>query len=271
MTTPVDPIDPDDMRERGIYARDGDGLLHFRGPSVLVLNSGVQSLTIDVKNISEVDAAYTVSAESQLLAGPISAGTSVTAGGIGQVTLPVDTTGLVPGEYLVTFTLSSANGEFLHRQSATVVVVDLAVPENQEAARAALDDLAALPPGSGLDPSVVNQITEMFEGSLASWTAEVRVTGRLAFDAVYQIEEPVIPRSPGQFTVQSLPGASLFALNLVRAGKVASGTVRLQRPTGEIFEAPIAGKWDESTRTFDGTWLAGKAKGGSIAFRLREP
>ncbi len=201
----------------------------------------------------------------------VSAGTSVTAGGVGQVTLPVDTTGLVPGEYLVTFTLSSANGEFLHRQSATVVVVDLAVPENQEAARAALDDLAALPPGSGLDPSVVNQITEMFEGSLASWTAEVRVTGRLAFDAVYQIEEPVIPRSPGRFTVQSLPGTSLFVLNLVRAGKVASGTVRLLRPTGEIFEAPIAGKWDESTRTFDGTWLAGKAKGGSIAFRLREP
>ena len=269
--TPLEAIDPVELQERGAYARDGDGLLHFRGPSVLVLDSGMQSFTVDVKNISEVDAAYTIAAESAIVGGTVSADTSISAGGVAQVTLPVNTTGLVPGEYLVSFTLRRGNGEFLHRQSAIVVVVDLAVPENQEAARAALEDLAALPPGSGLDPSVVNQITEMFEGSLSSWTADVRVAGRVAFEAVYQIEEPVIPRSPGGFTVQSLPGTSLFVVKLVRAGKAASGTVRLQRPTGEIFEAPIAGKWDESTRTFDGTWLAGKAKGGSISFRLREP
>ena len=111
----------------------------------------------------------------------------------------------------------------------------------------------------------------MFEGPLSSWTADVHVAGRVAFDAVYQIEEPVIPKSPGRFSVQSLPGTSLCVLNVVRAGKAASGTVQLERPTGEVFEAPIAGKWNESTRTFEGTWLDGKAKGGSISFRLREP
>ena len=269
--TPLEAIDPDELRERGAYARDGDGLLQFRGPSVLVLDSGVQSFTIDVKNISEVDAAYTIAAESAIVAGTVSADSSVSAGGVAQVTLPVDTTGLVPGEYLVSLTLRRASGEFLHRRSAIVVVVDLAVPENQEAARAALEDLAALPPGSGLDPSVVHQITQMFEGPLSSWTADVHVAGRVAFDAVYQIEEPVIPKSPGRFSVQSLPGTSLCVLNVVRAGKAASGTVQLERPTGEVFEAPIAGKWNESTRTFEGTWLDGKAKGGSISFRLREP
>jgi uncharacterized delta-60 repeat protein len=271
MTTPLDPIDPVEMRERGLYARDGDGLLNFRGPSLLVLDSGAQSLRIDVKNISDVDAAYVVSAESALFAGSLSAGASVAAGSVAQVTLPVDTTGLVPGEYLVTFTLRNEAGELLHRQQATIVVIDLSVPENQEAARAALAALEALPPDSGLDPLVVDQITAMVEEVLPSWTAEVRVSGRVTFDAAYAIEDPVIPKSPGRFTVRSLAGSPVCVLNVVRAGKAASGTVQLQRPSGAIFEAPIAGKWDEATRTFDGSWLDGKARGGSISFRLREP
>ena len=70
-----------------------------------------------------------IAAESAIVAGTVSADSSVSAGGVAQVTLPVDTTGLVPGEYLVSLTLRRASGEFLHRRSAIVVVVDLASRE----------------------------------------------------------------------------------------------------------------------------------------------
>jgi uncharacterized repeat protein (TIGR03803 family) len=271
VTTPIEPIDPVEMRERGIYARDGDGLIHFRGPSVLVRDSGVRSLSIDVKNISTADASYTVSAEGALVGGSVSAATSVPGGSLARVTLPVDTTGLVPGEYAVIFTLRSDTGEILHRQPATIVVVDLSVPENQEAARAAMAALAALPPGSGLDPAVLEQIAGMFEEVMPSWTAEVRVSGRVAFDTVYRIEEPAFPRNPGRFTVRSLPGAPLLVLDIMRAGKAVNGTVQLQEPAGQVFQPRIAGRWDELTHTFDGHWVDGKGRGGSIWFRLQEP
>ena len=76
---------------------------------------------------------------------------------------------------------------------------------------------------------------------------------------------------PGTISANSLAGAPLFELRLVRAGKVASGTVRMQRPTGEIFEAPVAGNWNEPTRVFDGKWLAGKRAGGSIVLAIKQP
>ena len=270
-TTPIDPIDPVEMRQRGIYAREGDGLIHFRGPSMLVRDAGLQSLTVDVKNISSAAASYTVSAESVIVAGNASAGISIPAGSVAQVTLPVDTTGLVPGAYAVTFTLRSEKGELLHRQVAVITVVDLSVPENQEAARAAMATLSALPPGSGLDPAVLEQVTRMLEGALSSWVAEVHLTGRVAFDAVYRIEEPAIPRSPGRLTVRALAGSPVFVLSIMRAGVAGSGTVELQQPGGQLFAARIAGRWDEATRTFEGNWVDGAGRGGSISFRLREP
>jgi uncharacterized delta-60 repeat protein len=271
VTTPIDQINADDLRARGAYARAGDGLLQFEGPSVLALNSGLHDLIVAARNISDAPAEYTITAESALFAGPLSSSASLPANTAVNVTLAVDTAGLVPGEYIVVFTLRSAAGELLHRQLGKIVVVDLSVPDNQQAAREALDALAALPPDSGLDPSVKDQITAMFEPIGPSWTADVQVTGRTAFDDVYRIEEPVIPRNPGRITVESLAGAPVCEITLLRAGKAATGTVRLQRPSGEIFEAPIAGKWNDTTRVFEGTWFDGRRTGGSIAFRLRQP
>jgi hypothetical protein len=54
------------------------------------------------------------------------------------------------------------------------------------------------------------------------------------------------------------------------AGKAINGTVQLQDPAGQVFEARIAGRWDELTHTFDGHWVE-KGGGGSIWFRLHEP
>jgi hypothetical protein len=268
--TPIDPIDPNELRARGVYARPGDGLLEFKGPSLLAANSGVQSLALDVKNISGTDAVYLASAGSALSAVPLTATAAVPAGGALRVVLPLDTTGLVPGDYIVTFTLRSASGELVHQRSATIAVVDLTVPENQQAAREAADALAALPPDSGLDPSVRHQIVQMIETAVVSWTAAVQLTGPVAMDALYRIEEPQIEPAPGRITARSLPGAPLFELNMVRAGRVAVGIVRLQRPSGEMFEAIIAGSWNEALRVFEGKWFQGK-RAGSVVFRLREP
>jgi hypothetical protein len=184
--------------------------------------------------------------------------------------LPLDTSGLAPGDYLVTFTLRSASGELVHQRSATVAVVDLTVPENQQAARDAAAALAALPPDSGLDPSVRDQIVQMIETAVVSWTAEVHITGGIAMDAVYRIEDPQVEPAPGRISARSLPGTPVFELNMVRAGRVGVGIVRLQRPSGEMFEALIAGSWNESLRAFEGKWFQGR-RTGSIVFTLREP
>jgi uncharacterized delta-60 repeat protein len=268
--TPIDPIDPNELRARGVYARPGDGLLEFKGPSLLAANSGVQSLALDVKNISGADAVYVASAGSALSAGPLTTTITVPAGGMLRAVLPLDTNGLVPGDYVVIFTLRTASGELVHQRSATVVVVDLTVPETQEAARAAAAALAALPPDSGLDPSVKIQIVQMIEMAAASWTAAVQLTGPVAMDAVYRIEEPQIDPVPGRITARSVPGAPLFDLNMVRAGRIAIGIIRLQHSSGEMFEAIIAGSWNESRRIFEGKWFQGK-RAGSLVFSLREP
>jgi hypothetical protein len=268
--TPIDPIDPNELRARGVYARPGDGLLEFKGPSLLAANSGVQSLALDVKNISGADAVYVASAASALSAGPLTATITVPAGGMLRAVLPLDTTGLVPGDYVVTFTLRTASGELVHQRSATVVVVDLTVPETQEAARAAAAALAALPPDSGLDPSVRDQIVQMIDMAVVSWTAAVQLSGPVAMDAVYRIEEPRIEPTPGRITARSVPGAPLFELNMVRAGRVGFGIIRVQLSSGELFDAIIAGSWNESRRVFEGRWFQGK-RAGSLVFSLREP
>jgi uncharacterized delta-60 repeat protein len=269
--TPVDPIDPNELRARKVYARAGDGLLEFKGPSLLAANSGVQSLAVDVKNISDTDASYAVSLASAMLAAPLTGTTSVPAGGMLRVMLNVDTTGLVPGEYIVHFTLRSAEGDLVHQRRAQIVVVDLTLPENQQAARDAIAALSALPADSGLDAAIKDQVVTMLGAAAVSWTAAVTVTGRAAFDAVYAIAEPDVQRPPGPITARSLSGSALFELSLLRAGKVASGSVRMQQPDGSFFEAPIAGSWNESTRVFEGKWLQGKRAGGSIVISLREP
>ena len=74
-----------------------------------------------------------------------------------------------------------------------------------------------------------------------------------------------------RFTVRSLPDTPLCVVNITQAGRAASGTLQMQQPTGELFEARIAGRWDEATHTFDGVWVDGKGRGGSITFRLQEP
>ena len=95
--TPVEIFDPVELRARNAWARAGDGLARFRGPSLLVRNSGIRNLIVDVTNVSNASAQYVVSLHTESPPAAISAGVSVAPGQAVRVLLPVDTAGLPAG------------------------------------------------------------------------------------------------------------------------------------------------------------------------------
>ena len=159
--TPIGDLDPQELRELGVFAAAGDGAVAFLGPTALVPDAGIQSMWASVTNPSMSAAEYSVEFDGELsgLQGTVIA--HVAAGGISQVSVTLDTTGLVPGEYDVTLRLRRSDGTLLHTASATVVVLDLSTPESRQAALEAAAQLGALGPESGLDPAVRNQLIGM--------------------------------------------------------------------------------------------------------------
>jgi hypothetical protein len=140
-------------RQRLMRVRSGDGTVHYAGPTLLLPDSGVQQLPVDITNVSKARATYTVRLDTPGI--PLSATKTATipAGSTHRVQIPVDTAGLRPGTYPLTVTLSSNTaGADLSTDTNTITVPNLSDPNQLQQARDALTKLRSLPADSGLDP-----------------------------------------------------------------------------------------------------------------------
>ena len=269
-STPVDDWDIEDLRRRGAWARPGDGTIDFRGPLLIVADSGLRSFRVIVRNISDIDASYQFAIESPGLPAPLTGVTFVAANQLVQLDVPFDTAGLVAGRYPVRITLGNSGGDLLHEQHATIDVLDVSTADGRATAAAVLAALNDLPDDAPIDADVVAGMIDMLDDVLVSWEAVAVVTGQTAFSARYAIADPQISGTLGLIRAQSRPGDPVFLLELVRAGSLAAGRVRMRTPSGAIFEAPVAGRWIAATRTFEGKWAISR-QSGSISVRLQSP
>ncbi|MGH3751496.1 MAG: Ig-like domain-containing protein [Pseudonocardiaceae bacterium] len=160
-TTPVDSLDSETARQLGVFARSGDGIIDIVGPTVLLPNTGTQTIQLDVTNHGPTPETFTakLTSNAPALAGETSA--PVPAGSTARFTIPVNTAQLQPGEYDISASLSSPAGEGLFTDTGQVTVPDTADPAVRQAAKDALDQLNGLPADSGLDPAVKDQLSEM--------------------------------------------------------------------------------------------------------------
>ena len=80
-----------------------------------------------------------------------------------------------------------------------------------------------------------------------TWAVALRVHGRAAFRADYQIAEPVVigpPNRPRTVTITSLPGTPVFHARLDRRhGAMFRGTVIAQRPGGRLTRLTVQGHY----------------------------
>jgi hypothetical protein len=158
--TESEELDPQTAKEGNFFAAPGDGTVQFVGPSLLLAGSGTRSLLFDVKNISTATDTFTVDLTTTLPGtedpAPISVGPESTV----RVSVPVSTTELVPGNYVLSVSLSSSKvGESISEDSGEVVVPDLSQPSQQTALSEALQQLQGQP--EGLDPALRLQLIDM--------------------------------------------------------------------------------------------------------------
>ncbi|HKQ98598.1 MAG TPA: Ig-like domain repeat protein, partial [Candidatus Polarisedimenticolia bacterium] len=165
-TTPVEILDPVELRAADAWARAGDGLARFRGPTLLLRGTGARALVVDVANLSNAAASYTVTIEDALLPAPLGGGVAVNPGGTMRVTLPIDTAALVAGEHPIVLTLKNPAGDVLSQTLHAITVLDPAIPADAALAQETAAALQAAPPDSGFDPAVIADTLAMIEAGL---------------------------------------------------------------------------------------------------------
>jgi hypothetical protein len=156
--TTADSLDADTAKADNVFAEPGDGLVTIVGPTVLFSVSGTQLVHLDVSNQGPTAAPYiaTLSSSTSALAG--TASSTVSGGGTARLTIPVDTTGLPPGEHEITVVLTGLSGDPLFTATDLVTVPDPASSGYADDLRAALEQLDSLPAGAGLDPAVLEAV-----------------------------------------------------------------------------------------------------------------
>jgi hypothetical protein len=160
-TTLVDEPDIEELRRDVAGSRPGDGTADLRGPMLIVADSGPRSFVVDVRNISNVDAAYALTIESPGLPGTLSATTVVQANGLLRLTVPFGTAGMAPGRYPIHIELRSEGGVLLREQNATIEIIEVVTPEGRARADAILAALSALPPDAPIDADVRDALRSM--------------------------------------------------------------------------------------------------------------
>ena len=277
--TPSDSLDPDEAKQQDVFAKDGDGTVRFIGPTVLVPGTGMQSVHVDVTNAGSVPDTFTVDVVSADGSLTTQAQATVAGGDLAHIDVPVDTAALPFGTLELTVTLSSSiAGQGLSSESVSVQVPNPDDPTVRAAAEQALDDLAGLPAGSGLDPAVQAQLLDML-AAIVAWDATVTTTGRPAFARDLEVDPPVLTPSaaaPTSIAVESVPGSPQLSLS-VQSGPGASnapvffGTLTVEEPSGQVRTFQVqAGKWDPATNTFTGTFRD-RGAGGKFTLALTPP
>lgn len=154
-TTEADEPSLAQLKSGQAFARPGDGHARFAGPPVLVAGSGTGHLLLDVVNSGPVADAFRVTASTPVAAVGGEATVTVPPGATRRVVLDVDTAGLAPATLPVTVSLAGTRagaGPAGDRGEVRVVPGDAAT---RQALASALADVAALAPGTGPDPQVV--------------------------------------------------------------------------------------------------------------------
>jgi hypothetical protein len=145
----------------------GDGTLRFVSPRILFANTGTKQLLLSVTNIGMQAAPFTVavSIPGIGLTKP-SASVTVPAGQSRQVSVPVSTSSLTPGQYTLTVTLSSPLGVGLSSDSATITVPNLSDLTQRQQARAALKQLKTDGATPGMDKATREALIAALEQAL---------------------------------------------------------------------------------------------------------
>jgi hypothetical protein len=277
--TPDDSLTAEVAESLDAFAADGDGLVDVVGPTLLLPDTGVQQIIVDVTNVSDVDAVYTVDAvaPSLSLAG-VSANISLAAGETGQVQFDVDTMGLTPGSYQFNVSISSdLAGDELSVDELTIVVPDLTDPAQLEQAKQALHQLRSLPSDSGLDPAVRDSLISALSEALP-WQAAVTITGNPADKMVteYEVKSPIFEQNAtGEQTAEILSWTDGADLSLALVGTQPEsvnykGELSLLRSDGTRIEAIVSLVWRPESQTFQGSW-GSKSAGGTLKIVLTRP
>ncbi|MGW3996031.1 fibronectin type III domain-containing protein [Amycolatopsis sp. NPDC004772] len=161
-TTPSDEPSLSALEKMGSAGGDGDGALQFVGPSVLLAGVSGQKLAVDVTNVGNVTASYTVS-----VAGLPPTTISVASHQQGRAEIPVDTTGWTPGTRTFTANLTAAGAQqVLASDQLEVTVPDLTDPQVRAQAEAALGQIGG--PVDGLDDAVRQSLVTSLGSALAT-------------------------------------------------------------------------------------------------------
>jgi len=161
-STPANEPSLSALEEIGSAGGDGDGTLRFVGPSVLLAGVSGQKLAVDVVNVGNVTASYTVSvAGLPLTTIPIAPHQH------GRAEIPVDTNGWAPGTRTFAADLTAVGGQqVLASDQLEVTVPNLSDPQVRAQAEAALGQIGG--PVDGLDDAVRQSLVASLGSALAN-------------------------------------------------------------------------------------------------------
>lgn len=159
-----------------VAAAPGDGTVEVAGPSVLLPDSGIRSVFVDVENLSEISASFTATLTTTLPLTDPSIDTTVPARTTKRLAFPLDTTGIVPALVGVHADLFRAGSPIVRAQDDVMIeVADLSGLSDEQIA-SYRDQLAEVSDPL-LDPALQEALVQMADANLGAPISRVTRPG----------------------------------------------------------------------------------------------